>query len=205
MIMVSAVRCARDAVLCARSRSRTRKTRSRWRPASAELGHDDRRDRSTRQDFQARAHPEVLWTQGGARHSRRDLGSVDVGCAGDRACCRHFSKERRCASSAPRPRALRIFTGTFSELAGIAEGHRRQDDRVFDKRLVTLAGSSPLVKRRLRPNPRRRRPARHDAGDVRAGRRRLVRRRSGCSTRRGQIRIIAGNDAKYSRARRCAC
>ena len=124
---------------------------------------------------------EILWTQGGGETQQAVVsGSVDIGVAGGimgvlsrvlerRAGAHHRRRDHR------RVRPLLVRAGEFADQ--VAEGYRRQDDRLFDQRLVD-ARHRHRVHEAIRPegeaDGHRRTGADADAGDVGPDRRRLV-------------------------------
>ena len=158
---------------------------------------------------------EILWTQGGGETQQAVIsGSVDIGVApGIMGVLSAFSKGAPVRIiGAETTGAVGPVLVRAGELADqVAEGHRRQDDRLLDQRLVD-ARHRHRVHEAVRPEgeaDRHRRPrADADAGDVRPDRRRLVgaavraaaaRRRQDPHHRERQRRD------RCSRARRCAC
>ena len=153
----------------------------RRRPAR-QLGHDDRRDRPARRHLQeARPRPRDPVDAG----RRRNAAGGDLGQRRHRRRARHHGRalgvlqgragahHRRRDDRRVRPLLVRAVD--FADQ--VAEGHRRQDDRLLDQRLVD-ARHRHRVHEAVRPQGQadgdRRPGADADAGDVESDRRRLV-------------------------------
>ena len=83
---------------------------------------------------------EIVYTQGGGETQQAVIsGSVDIGvAAGVMGVLGAFSKGAPVrvigAETTGAERSVLVREGEFADQ--VAEGHRRQDDRVFDQRLV---------------------------------------------------------------------
>ena len=197
-------------------------------PARPGAGHAQARDRPARQlghvGLRSRASAsgifkkhglvlEILYTQGGGETQQAVIsGSVDIGVAAGimgalsrllqgRAGAHHRRGDDR------RRGPVLVRAGGVADQD--AEGHRRQDDRLFDQRLVD-ARHRQRVRQAVRPEGeahRDRRPrADADAGDVEPDRRRLV----GAAVRprparpgQDPHRSRSATTRRCSRARRC--
>ena len=90
---------------------------------------------------------EILYTQGGGETQQAVIsGSVDIGvAAGVMGVLSAFSKGAPVrvigAETTGAPGSLLVRAGELADQ--VAQGHRRQDDRLFDQRLVDATASSP--------------------------------------------------------------
>ena len=158
---------------------------------------------------------EIVYTQGAGETQQAVIsGSVDIGvAAGIMGVLSAYSKGapvRIIGAETTGASDLYWYVKSDSPIK-IAEGHRRQDDRLFDQRFVDPRHRHRL-REAIRPDrqaDRDRQSARHaDAGDVRPDRCRLV----GAAVRSRPARQEAKSASSpaattrpSSRARRCAC